>query len=57
MSILISIQGDRVFVKPVAEEPGMNVDAPEREIPIDGKAYGLTYEQAIRHGSGEMKNE
>lgn len=55
MRVLITFRGNRILVKPVAEEPGMDVDAPELEIIDGGEAYGLTYFEAFRHGEGEMK--
>lgn len=54
MSILIKIEGERVILKLVAEEPGFNVDAPEYEVLPGGSLGGISYDEFVAHGPGEM---
>ncbi len=54
MSILIRIEGERVILKLVAEEPGVKVDAPEREVLPGGSVGGISYDEFVAHGPGEM---
>ena len=54
MSVLIKIEGERVILKLVAEEPGFNVDAPVFEILPGGSLGGMSYDEFVAHGPGKM---